>query len=133
MKTNKATKRGKHMSKISELFEKLKKVGELSEEKAEALAKDLEATLHKHWDEIEGIVKDAKLEDMVREALKAAGASSDMLKKDIGDITLKALKEHVESVGGKDKSTFIEFLSHPRFKEFMTEFANFNNLIRKKL
>ena len=69
----------------------------------------------------------------MREALKAAGASSDMLKKDIGDITLKALKEHVESVGGKDKSTFIEFLSHPRFKEFMTEFANFNNLIRKKL
>lgn len=122
------------MGKMEDLIEKIKTIAAGSDgSKVEAMLADVETTLHKHWDELEAIAKDVDLAGMVKKALQEAGAPGSMLSKDHGKIVVEALRELVDKLGGRDKSSFVEFMSHPRFKEFMTEFSEFNAIVRKKL
>lgn len=121
------------MGRMEDIMSKLSSLVGGGDDKAKALLDDLEATLHKHWDELEEIAKDAKLAEMVREALTKAGAPKSALDKDLDKIVKEALHEVVDSVGGREKSSFVEFLSHPHFSDFMKEFADFNAAIKKKL
>lgn len=119
--------------KTESLIEKIKKLTGKKTEKAEKLISELQKVLDSNTDEVSELVEESKLVGHVKDALKAGGATETILNKDIAGATESAVRENIEKAGGLDKSTFVEFMRHPRFNEFMEDLADINSRIFTKV